>query len=173
LPQTVEHQIFGINAPGLRNYLVAKARHESFDQLSGVSPSERQRDDLINQSIFQRLEEWLEKSPAEKLITLSHKFFAHAADMGSLGSIEYSGIRLADVAEVHQAIVRVERTITDELLCVAESREVVPIPPLGLFQMLEFPYVSAGSITSMDELWRQLSHERNSWRKGIADELTH
>jgi hypothetical protein len=117
------------------------------------------------------LKQWLETSPAEKLITLSHKFFAHAADTDSRGSLEYSGIKLDDVAEVHRAIIRVERAITDQLLFIGVARDVVPMPPLGLLKGLESPYVSADSIASMQEHWDQLADERNKWPRGIGDEL--
>ena len=51
----------------------------------------------------------------------------------------YSGIALADVDEVHRALVRVERAITDLLLFIGVYRDVVPMPPLGLLKGLEQP----------------------------------
>jgi len=171
LPQSVEIKIWGIEAPGLGKYLGARVRHEAFDRLSGVLPKQRNRSDLIKESIFDKLNQWLETSPAEKLITLSHKFFAHAADMDSRDSLEYSGIKLADVAEVHRAIIRVERAITDQLLFIGVARDVVPMPPLGLLKGLDSPYVFAESIVSMQEHWDQLADERNKWPRGIVDEL--
>jgi hypothetical protein len=169
--QSVEMKIWGIEAPELEKYLGARMRHETFDRLSGGLPSQRERGDLIKESVFDKLKEWLETSPAEKLITLSHKYFAHAADTESRGSFENSGIKLADVEEVHRAIVRVERAITDQLLFIGVARDVVPMPPLGLFKGLDSPYVSADSIPRMYEHWDQLADERNKWPKGIRDEL--
>jgi hypothetical protein len=116
--------------------------------------------------VFDKLEQWLETSPAEKLITLSHKFFAHAADTDSRGSLEYSGINLAEVAQVHRAIIRVERAITDQLLFIGVARDVVPMPPLGLLKGLDSPHVSADSIASMHEHWDQLADERNKRPRG-------
>lgn len=171
LPQTVEIQIWGIEASGLRNYLGARMRHETFDRLSGVPSSHRERNDLISDSVFDKLKQRLETSPAEKLITLSHKFFAHAASTDSRGSLEYSGIKLADVAEIHRAIIRVERAITDHLLTIGVARDVVPMPPLGLLKDLDSPYVAADSIEKMYEHWDQLANERNKWLGGIGQEL--
>jgi len=172
LPQGIEHQIWGIHAPGLSQYLASKYRHETFDQLAGVDASNRQRGDLIREEVFQTLNAWLDNSPAAHFITLSHKFFAHAADMQSLGSLKYSGIKLDDVEAAQRAIIRVERAITDEILFVAEAREVVPMPPLGLYQKLQFPYCSGDSIAEMDKMWNALAKERNQWRYGISEELT-
>lgn len=172
LPQQDEHYIFGIHAPGLSHYLASKHRHETFDLLAGVTPMLRQRGDLIRPEIFQTLNSWLDNSPAAHFVKLSHKFFAHAADVKSLGSLKYSGIKLADVASTQRAIIRVERAITDEILFVAEARNVVPMPPLGLFQKLQFPYSPATSISDMHEMWDLLTKERNEWRKGISKELS-
>jgi hypothetical protein len=171
LPRETEHQIWGMNAPGLGKYLASKNRHETFDRLAGVDASNRQRGDLIREEVFQTLKDWLDNSPASHLVTLSHKFFAHAADMRSLGSLKYSGIKLDDVAAAQRAIIRVERAITDEILFVAEARTVVPMRPLGLFQKLQFPYYPPDSIAEMDKVWDALTQERNQWRYGIAEEL--
>jgi hypothetical protein len=171
LPKTPEIQIWGIDAPGLGKYLGSRYRHETFDQLSGIDPSKRQRDDLIKDSIVDRLEAWLANSPAPKIIELSHKFFAHAADMTSRGSLAYAGISLADIAEVHRAIVRVERAITDQILYVGVSRDVVPMPPLGLYAGLASPYAPPDSVGSMDRHWRDLSATRETWTNGILEEL--
>src|SRR5664280_1956024 len=171
LPQTVLMQIWGIRAPGLGDYLGALVRHEAFDRLSGVLPSERKRSDLITDGAFDKLTQWLETSPTEKLITLSHKFLAHAADMDSRGTLEYSGVMLADVEEVHRSIIRVERAITDQLLFIGVARDVVPMTPLGFLQGLDSPFVSADSIANMQKHWEQLANERNRWPSGISGEL--
>jgi hypothetical protein len=171
LPQGVEERMWGIQAPGFGNYLSSRVRHETFDRLSGISPTARQRGDLIKEGVFQELKNWLANTAAEKLILLSHKFFAHAATQDSRGSLAYSGIALADVDEVHRALVRVERAITDLLLFIGVHRDVVPMPPLGLLKGLERPYALADSIAKMDQRSDQLVAERNQWAKGVADAL--
>ena len=171
LPQTPMMQMWGIEAPGLGNYLRARFRHEKFDYLSGVSPSERKRSDLVQERVFDKLRQSLESTPAKGLIKLSNKFFAHAADVDSRGSLEYSGIQLADIAEIHRAIIRVERAITDELLYIGVARNVVPMPPLGLLKGLDDPYVTAESIPKMYERWDKLAAERDRWSQGTGDEL--
>jgi len=171
LPLGVEGKIWGIEAPEFGKYLSSRVRHETFDHLSGVSATARQRGDLIREVVFQKLNKWLTNSSAEKLIRLSNKFFAHAATQDSRGSLAYSGIALADVDEVQRALVRVERAITDLLLFIGVHRDVVPMPPLGLLKGLEHPYASAASITKMDQLWDQLVAERNQWAKGITEAL--
>jgi hypothetical protein len=170
-PETIENQIWGIEAPGLGNYLGSKTRHDRFDRLSGVAPSQRQRTDLIGEWIFEKLDQWLKTNPAEKLLTLGHKFFAHAADIGSRGSLEYSGVLLSDVAEIHRAIVRVERAITDEILFIGIARNVVPMEPLGFLKNFDKPYALTSSIPKMQGMWNSLVAERNQWPVGLSKDL--
>jgi hypothetical protein len=169
--QGVEAKIWGIDSPEFADYRMSRARHETFDRLSGTLPTARKRFDRIKASVFQELRNWLTNSAAEKLITLSHKFFAHASSADSRGSIQYSGISLADVDNVQRALVRVERAITDLLLFVGIAREVIPMPPLGLFKGLDEPYTTGDMIQKMEERWDELVTERNQWSKGIADDL--
>jgi hypothetical protein len=169
--QTIEVQIWGIEAPGLGRFLGSRVRHEMFDKLSGVLPAARQREDLIKVDVFAKLKNLLMNSTAEKIVLLSHKFFAHAATEDSRGTLAFSGIKLADVDEVQRAFVRVERAITDLLLFIAIAREVVPMPPLGMFKGLEHPYASAEAIKNMDTIWDQLSEERNHWGKEIEQQI--
>ena len=93
LPQSVEMKIWGLHASGASHYLGAHFRHETFDRLSGVLPANRWRNDQIKDSVFVTLRSWLETTPAERIIRLSHKFFAHAADASSRVSLQYSGIK--------------------------------------------------------------------------------
>jgi hypothetical protein len=88
-PQGVEVQIWGIEAPGLRRFLGSRVRHEMFDRLSGVSPTARQRMDVIKQEVFRKLKNLLANSAAQKIVRLSNKFFAHAATVDSRGSSRY------------------------------------------------------------------------------------
>lgn len=169
--QDIQVKMFGIEAPGLQKFLGSRVRHEMFDRLSGCSLTTRKRKDLIKPEVFERLGKWLVSSTAEKIVLLSHKFFAHAADVDSRGSLTFSGIKLTDVDEVQRSFFRVERAITDILLFVAIAREVVPMPPLGMFKGLEHSYASNEAIRKMDVIWDQLAEERNQWVKGLADAL--
>jgi hypothetical protein len=170
LPQGVEGKLWGIEAPEFSNYLSSRFRHEAFDRLSGVSPAARERFDRIKVSVFQELKNWLTNSPADKIIQLSHKFFAHASTTDSRGSLKFSGIDLTDVDKVQRALVRVERAITDLLLFIGITRDVVPMPPLGLLKGLDDPYTTIDLLTKMEARWDEIAAERNQWSKGIADD---
>jgi hypothetical protein len=92
----------------------------------------------------------LMNSTAEKIVLLSHKFFAHAATEDSRVALAFSGIKLTDADEVQRAFVRVERAITDLLLFIAIARQVVPMPPLWLLNGLEHPYALTEAIKRMN-----------------------
>jgi hypothetical protein len=170
-PPTIPSQMWGIEAPGFGNYLGSRIRHEIFDRLSGVSSTARKRGDLIRESVFEELRKWLVNDCAQRLVLLSHKFFAHAATVDSRDSLDYSGVAIADVDTVQRAIIRVERAITDLLLFIGIARSVVPMPPLGLLKGLEHPYALNEAISKMENHWEKLTTERNKWANGIADDL--
>ena len=171
LPVSPEIQIFGPESPGLYGYVISNERHKLFDKLSGVSAAGRSRADLIGEVIFDRLKDWLRSVEAEKLVTLSHKFFAHAADSNSLGTLADSGVLLSDIEKAQRAIVRVERAITDDVLFIGVAREVVAMQPLGALNALDAPYVTTEMIAKMDAHWDELKAERNSWSEGYENDL--
>jgi hypothetical protein len=160
--QTANSQL-GFQPPEVSKHINAHIRHEQFDALSRVSPSERKRDDLIKESVFQNLRQRLETSLPKQLVLLSHKFFAHAADLNSRGNLRYVGLLLADIAEAQKTIIQVEREIRNKLLVVGVATDVVPMPPLGFLKGLDNPYASTDSITRMQEYWDQLVKERDEW----------
>jgi len=82
----------------------------------------RQRTDLIQEKVLQKLKNSLVNSTAQKIVQLGNKFLAHAASADSDGSLAFSGIKLSDVDEVQGAFVRVERAITDCILFIAMLR---------------------------------------------------
>jgi len=171
LPQKPEMQIWGIEAPGLGNYLRSQYRHEKFDLLSGTPAAQRNRKDMVKDFVFDRLKLWLQSVPAENVVTLSHKFLAHAANVNSRGSLAFSGVSLSEISEIQRAIIRVARAITDDLLYVGIARNVVPMPPLGLLKGLELPYARVDAIAEMHEYWQKLAEDRDRWIDGIAAEL--
>jgi hypothetical protein len=171
LPPSPEIQIYGAEAPGLYGYVISKVRHELFDKLSGVSATKRSRTDLIRVALFDKLKGWLRSVEAEKLILLSHKFYAHAADANSLGSLANAGVLLSDIEKAQKAIVRVERAITDDILFIGVARAVVGMQPLGFLKGLDAPYVTTETIAKMDAHWDELEAERNTWSKGYESDL--
>jgi hypothetical protein len=146
-------------------------RHKIFDKLSGILLADRNRQDTIRIEIFERLQSWLNSAEPKKLVILSHKFFAHAADVASRKGLSYSGVSLKDIEAAQKAIISVERAITDDILYIGESRDVVAMQPLGFLKGLDAVYVPKEAIAEMDAHWDELEKDRNKWRNAYKAEL--
>ena len=171
LPPSTEAQIFEIHNPKFFGFVRSSERHKLFDKLSGVLPASRNRQDTIRIEIFERLRSWLNSAEAKKLITLSHKFFAHAADVASRKALSYSGVSLKDIEGAQKAIIKVERAITDDILHIGIAREVVAMPPLGFLKGLDAVYVPKEAIDEMDAHWDELKKDRDKWGDAYEAEL--
>ncbi len=166
----VATHLFGIQAPGLSHALCAKERHEQFDRLSGVKqPDQRQRKDTIQPSVFEILKGWISNINLAKLRTLRNKYFAHAADDYASQSPTFQGLSFSQVDEAQRSIIRVERALLDNVLRYEVGRDVVPLPPLGLFIGLDQPFATAASLTEMQSQWDALKKERDTWALGAFD----
>jgi hypothetical protein len=171
LPPSDEARIWGIDAPGFSRFLRSSERHKMFDKLSGAQPSNRSRRNIVRIEIFDKLESWLDSAELEKLVTLSHKFFAHAADAASRNTLTYSGVSLKDIEAAQKAIISVERAITDDILFIGEGRDVVAMAPLGFLSGLDSVYVTKETVAEMDAHWDELEKDRNNWRDAYEAEL--
>jgi len=165
-------QMWGLEAPALRNYAVSKYLHETFDLLSGKQPSERAPNDAIPQSIFKTLGSWISGSSASEVKSVRDNFIAHSADGVRRGSAKFTGVRFSEIDELQRAIVRVERALTDHVLSIRVTRDVVPMPPLGIFQGLDLPYSPSEAKESMHRCWKDLEAERNTWKDRVVQDLT-
>lgn len=171
LPHDPMSRILGSNAPNLIRFARSSDRHDIFDKLSGADQSNRNRKDTIRPAVFDKLLNWLDGEEANNLVKLSHKFFAHAADLDSREGFEYTGIFLKDIETVQRAIVSVERAITNDILCMGVLRDVVPIEPLGFLKGLDRAYVLTETIPEMNARWEELRTDRDSWSDAYKAEL--
>ncbi|MBB6144310.1 hypothetical protein HNQ77_002262 [Silvibacterium bohemicum] len=163
--------VFGLEAPELTHWIQSHYLHETFDRLSGKRPDERSRGDVIPNAVFKRLHDWLETDSIRKLETLRNNFLAHAANSASRGETKNQGVRFVELDEAQRAIIRVERAITDLILARRIAREVVPMPPLGMFSTLNLVYATKEAEIQMYDRWDELAEERNGWKSGVLDEL--
>ena len=70
-------------ASGPEAWPAAERAHAVFDNLAGVNPGDRSRDDRVDPEIFTRLESVLSRSGCDHFATLGNKSVAHAADLFS------------------------------------------------------------------------------------------
>jgi AbiU2 len=164
-------QILGIEAPGLVRFAISKDLHDKFDLLSGKRARERTRDDVIPKSIFRTLDSWISGRSADDISEIRNTFIAHSADAIRRGSAQFTGVKFSQIDELQQAIVRVERALTDYVLSRRVARDVVPFPPLGIFSGLGLPYCPPETEDSMHQRWDELSEDRNAWTQGVLQDL--
>lgn len=176
-PETVDKtdpmvQMYGIDAPGLSDFATSKYLHDTFDLLAGKQPSARTRNDVVPDSIFQTLEDWISGPAAQEITSIRHNFIAHAASSIRLGSVQFKGVKFSQIDEVQRDIVRVERALIDQILSIRIARNVVPSPPLGIFSGLDLAYAPSEQQAKMHNRWDELTDDRNQWSKGVLKDLT-
>lgn len=165
-------QMWGLRDPRLFRWLLSHYAHEQFDALSGVSPEQRSRDDMVPPVIFRRIIEWLSIPEIKELKNLRDNFLAHAGDALRRGEQNIMrSVRFDQVDKAQKAIIRAERAITDCLLSIGIGREVIAAPPLGIFSGLDIPYSTMAGQDEMHARWDRLKTERESWKLNILQEL--
>jgi hypothetical protein len=170
--QQKELAIFGLQGPSFSLQLRSMHRHERFDGLTGMEPSRRSRNNLIDISVFEKLQNWLRSDPALKLKQISDDRFAHATD----GSHSQARQLIGDIAplEIEQAqrgFVRATRGLFDVVLNSEVHGEVVPHMALGSFGTVWSESNLVPSTDRMQKRWDELADNRNSWWRNIEEEL--
>ncbi|MGH9622143.1 MAG: hypothetical protein ACRD45_20865 [Bryobacteraceae bacterium] len=166
-------RIWGFEAPSLSRWLYSYDAHKRFDQLAGVSLAQRTRNDLIRPVIFDRIDNWLSIAEIKQLKTLRDNFFAHAGDALKHGRpTTMQSVRFDQLDRAQEAVIRAERAITDCLLNYRIARNVIGIPPLGIFSGLDAPYSTNEAENAMHACWDQLETQREGWKDGIWKRLT-
>lgn len=164
-------QMWGLQAPSASRWLFSNAAHERFDALSGVPRDRRDRKDLIRPTIFRRIIEWLSIPEIDELKKLRNTFLAHAKDALREGQQIVRTARFSQLDKAQESIIRAERGITDCVLSIGISREVVATPPLGIFSGLDIPYSTKTGQSQMHARWDELKTKREGWKLNILQAL--
>lgn len=147
----------------------SRVRHERFDKLSKVAPENRKRDNKIHESVFSRMDEWINASGASELVILSHKYLAHAAQKSSITTALPRELSFAKVEGIHKAIVQSMRVIYDIILSSSTYSEVVPGVPPGFFGKVWNGERLIESTARMNKQWDEMAKERNQWVRNLDD----
>lgn len=167
-----------LTIPGLQpadspfsEWIRSRVRHERFDKLSKVAPENRKRDNKIDESVFSRINNWIDASGASELVTLSHKYLAHAAQQSSIYTALPTGLSFAKVEGIQKAIVQSMRVIYDIILSSSTYSEVVPMVPLGFFGKVWNGERLIESTTRMNKQWDEMAEERNQWVRNLDSDF--
>ena len=149
----------------------SRIRHERFDNLSKVAPDNRARDNKIDESMFLKIDNWIDASGASKLITLSHKYLAHAAEQRTINAGIPTGLSFAEVEGIQKAVVQSMRVIYDIILSSGTYSEVVPMVPLGFFGKVSNGESLIESTARMNKQWNEMAEERNQWVRNLDSDF--
>jgi hypothetical protein len=149
----------------------SRVRHERFDKLSKVSLENRARDNKIHESAFSKIDNWIDASGASKLITLSHKYLAHAAEQKTINGAIPTGLSFAEVEGIQKAVVHSMRVIYDIILSSGTYSEVVPMVPLDFFGRVWNGESLIESTSRMNKQWDEMAEERNQWVKNLDSDF--
>lgn len=159
---------------GPNGWFTSQRAHEIFDKLAGVDPANRKRSDRLPHTTIKTLREWLTDSDAEKLVTWSHKFLAHAADGVSRQKVDMATVTpsLNKLTDVLRCFIRVSEAVLAYLLFDSGHGMIVPVPQFDQFERLACPLLAYGKETELCEHWDKLSKERNDFLEGTLGSLT-
>jgi hypothetical protein len=127
-------------------------RQKAFDKLCGNKNNARNRNDLIDLSIFSKLLDELSSCQDVKIFT--NKFIAHKADSTSLKSLEdeQRGITLDQIHNYHKIILRVGNFIYGTLLGESELGGI-PTPQYDICEDFDKPWISSKGLEGLGEFW--------------------
>ncbi len=147
--------------------------HEIFDRLAGIDPGNRSRGDRVPPARIETLEKWLTESDADKLVSWSHKFLAHAAEGKSRKKIDVEDVRpsLSKITSVLRSFTRVSEAILAYVLYDGGHGAIVPIPQFNQFEHLTSPLLAQGAGNDLDHYWDDLATERDAYLEGTLDAL--
>lgn len=149
------------------HYMPSESRHTEFDWLSGVSQGGSSDEDLIQESIFHRLESRLERlSGVVEHATLN---FAHAATDASRRGRVLERWGLDDAKSAIKEVAQIAE-FTGRWFCYKSIGTVLPTPQFNQFENLEIPFFQ-GDLDSLQKVWEDFSADAEGWHAVENDEL--
>ncbi len=117
------------------------------------------------------MNDWIEASGASKLVTLSHKYLAHAAQQSSIDTAIPTGLSFSEVEGIQKAVVQSMRVIYDIILSSGTYSEVVPMVPLGFFGKVWDEEGLIEATARMNKQWDEMAEERNQWVRDLDSDF--
>lgn len=143
--------------------------NQRFDNLSGKNATNRSRDDLINESVIERLLQRL--ASCQQIAKYVDKYIAHAATpkSRSIENVDETKITFGHIWQAHKIIYQVAEFLSESLF----SQGVTPLPlesPL-MFMESNIPIIDTSQISVFEEAWKKYRDETNSWQFNGFDRL--
>lgn len=135
--------------------------HKSFDALAGF-PATRERRDLIEGSVMERVKAELSHPAIKKIVTVTDRAIAHAERVEARGETIFPFTH-NDVADALRTIVYVVNFISSQIFYDAAFGSVVPVPQYDVFAGLDQPWITPLNMPKLSLYWQDLSREIDDW----------
>jgi len=147
--------------------------HKQFDQLTGILPEQRRRDDRLPRSILTTIEKWLEESGADELAKWSHIYLAHAGGPDARQRDADLKVTSTKIAGAIKALTRVTEAVSAYVLLASSrsSASLMPVAQFNPFEKLDRPVMAVGGEKDAYVVWHRLGDERNRYLDGVDAEL--
>lgn len=138
--------------------------HQTFDRLSGNSPTTRQADDVIGEQIFIRLQGKLDTCNKFKMYV--DKFVAHSATPESrqIEDVDKTAITLKHLWDAQKTLFEVAEFIS--LLVLYESHMPLALEKPSFYDYWDKPLFSENEAEFVNEIMNNLREETEKWEAG-------
>lgn len=161
-----------LDTKGPNAWSQSKMVHKHFDELSGTSSFNRNRNDQIQPFIINRLIDKLKS--CEDVCKYTDKFIAHGADPNNRTALsdEQKGITLACLDDCYKALYQVAYYTTGALLWKG-SYGAVPVPQYDHLENLDKKWISTEALDQAHQTWEERTKEIENWSRGDWLEKVH
>jgi hypothetical protein len=157
---------------GPNAHTTSRMMHQQFDELAGIDPVKRCREDRLPISLLTTIERWLDESKADGLAEWSHAFLAHAGGPEQRKKITDQLVTADKITEAIAALARVTEAISRWLLFASgRTSSLMPVAQFNPFEKLDAQIMDTGGLPDAWTLWHQLSDERNHYLDGVVEAL--
>ncbi|HGM6373748.1 TPA: hypothetical protein ACKP8M_001359 [Stenotrophomonas maltophilia] len=141
------------------HYEISEQRHAEFDWLSGTTPGTSSDADVIQESIFDRLDARLAR--LDGVVEHATLHYAHAATEASRNGRVLDQWGLDDAKAALKELYEVAELI-GRWFCFSGVGMLLPTPQFDQFEHLDQPLLQ-GSRASLDALWNAFDEETQRW----------
>jgi len=137
-------------------------KHNNFDRLSGVSSSQRSRNDKLDNKIISLLKS--ELNACKDIRTYANKFIAHTSDNSGKAKLtdRQKSITLNKLDEAYKSIVK-SGSFVGAVVLYKYTAGGISVPQYDQFKNLDKPVCKTKDLSKLRTFWRDRDKEVASW----------
>ena len=145
--------------------------HQIFDRLSGATPNNRNPNDVVAKSVFERLQKKLDR--CQEITNYVDKFIAHSATPESRSSkdVNKSAVTFKRLWEAHQIIFEVAEFLS--VILFSEGHMALAIENPTFFEYWEKPLYEKGEIDLVRTSFEKYRKETEGWNSNGVEDMWH